>query len=173
MSLLAGLTANGTLAHLDAEALAALSQYGSTYSYKEGDVIIREKSLQNHLGLVVEGQLEVIKDIKGRQMQLALLRPGDCFGEMSLFQSEPASATVRAQCDGKLWLLSEAQMQKFIKEHPAAGLALIWGVNTVLSQRIDDANGVIRANQVLPSFLSVRSKKSAVTAISQAAKEKK
>ena len=52
-------------------------------------------------------------------------------------------------------------LQQFLSDWPHAGCAAVLGINTILSRRLKRANGVIRSNQILPTFLSVRSKKRA------------
>jgi hypothetical protein len=62
---------------------------------------------------------------------------------------------------GRLWYIDVEHLQQFLLESPHSGCAAVLGINTILSRRLKRANTVIRSNQILPSFLSVRSKKRA------------
>ena len=60
---------------------------------------------------------------------------------------------------GQLWHIDVEHLQNFLSDWPHAGCAAVLGINTILSRRLKRANAVIRSNQILPTFLSVRSRK--------------
>jgi CRP/FNR family transcriptional regulator, cyclic AMP receptor protein len=149
----------GILVHLDDESLHELSAFGSTQAFKENEVIIHEGSRQRRFYIVLSGTVDVSTSIHNKPVPLATLKKGDCFGEASIFQPGPNLATFRGQSQGALWHLSADELQTFFQENPYGGLALIWGINTVLSLRIQHANMILKANEIVPAFLSVRTEK--------------
>src|SRR5579859_7089602 len=57
--------------------------------------VVAEGALAREMFIVREGQLEVVKrGPKGDEVRLAVLKPGDCVGEMSLIDIQPRSASV-------------------------------------------------------------------------------
>ncbi len=64
--------------------------------FEDGEVIVAENEQRRDLFVIQEGQVGVYKKIGKKEVQLATLNKGDFFGEMSLLESEPRSATVRA-----------------------------------------------------------------------------
>src|SRR5438552_3003398 len=79
------------------ESLDKLATFTFTKSYKQGDVIIEEGRTGNGLYVITSGQVEVVKGATtGTTKRLATLATGDFFGEMSLLDEWPRSATVRA-----------------------------------------------------------------------------
>jgi CRP/FNR family cyclic AMP-dependent transcriptional regulator len=65
--------------------------------YQDGDIIVREGESGNCMFEIQSGKVEIFRDKAGQEVKLAVLGPGDFFGEMSIFEREVRSATVRAQ----------------------------------------------------------------------------
>jgi diguanylate cyclase len=71
----------------------------TTAQYKSGEIIIREND-QGETAYVIEtGRVEVTKDLQGKNIHLTYLYPGETFGEMSMIDDKPRSATVTAADD--------------------------------------------------------------------------
>ena len=67
-----------------------------TKTFQDGSVICREGDLSREMFVIRSGIVEVSKSLADKEVVLARLYRGDFFGEMSLLESEPRSATVRA-----------------------------------------------------------------------------
>ena len=73
-----------------------MSEY-SNQSFKKGDVIMQEGDQPHCAYILKTGTVEIIKKGgDGQEVVLSTLKPGDIFGEMSMVDAEPRSATVRA-----------------------------------------------------------------------------
>ena len=84
------------------------------------------------LYIVVSGQVRVhLKD-----QDLAQLAKGTCFGEMSLFDAEPRSASVTAIEPCECLLLTQQQLYEAIDETPGIAINII----RLLSRRIRELN---------------------------------
>ena len=81
---------------LDEQQIAVLLALAQELELSPGDVILEEGQDARGLFVVLAGQLEVVKEITGRQTMLDLIRPGSFVGEISLLTRLPLSATVRA-----------------------------------------------------------------------------
>ncbi|MDB4793628.1 cyclic nucleotide-binding domain-containing protein [Methylacidiphilales bacterium] len=149
----------GILAFMDDESRELLNGYGSFLPTHAGQVIIQEGAPQTSLYIVMTGQYNVTVYAADRDIFLDTVEEGDCFGEVSIFQPGPASATVTSLHTGQLWYMGVENLQQYLYDWPYAGCALILGINTILSRRLKRANGVIKTNEIVPSFLSVRAKK--------------
>ena len=77
-----------------------------------------------------------------RDLVVARLGPGECFGEMSLITGEPPTATVRAEQDTTLWSLTQTDFLTLIGACPT----LLQNINRILSQRLAQTNQQILAN---------------------------
>lgn len=98
----------------------------------KGDVIVREGTFRSGSGpaffLIGSGSAEVT--IKRRSV--AKLKKGETFGEMSLLDGEPRSATVTATSDMVLHRIMAWHFTKLIKSEPAVALGLL----KTLAQRL-------------------------------------
>src|SRR5687767_12882030 len=62
-----------------------------------GDTVFREGDPAREMYVVLDGEIEVLKKSRrGRETRIAILGPNDAFGEMSIIDMQPRSATVRA-----------------------------------------------------------------------------
>jgi CRP-like cAMP-binding protein len=149
----------GILAFMDDESREQLQGYGFLLPTSAGQVIIQEGEPQTSLYVVIAGVFNVTVHASGRDVALDTVGEGDCFGEVSIFQPGPASASVASSQNGQLWYMGVDNLQQYLLDWPYAGCAIILGINTILTRRLKRANAVIKANEIVPSFLSVRARK--------------
>jgi CRP-like cAMP-binding protein len=85
-----------------------------------GTVIIREGDAGQGLFVVLAGEVEVSKrQPSGGDLALARLRAGDVFGEMSLIDNQPTTATVRAARPSTILFLAREYFQRLVQALPA------------------------------------------------------
>jgi CRP-like cAMP-binding protein len=86
-----------------------------------GTVIIRENDVGQGLFVILLGEVEVVRtnDIEGQEGALARLQAGDVFGEMSLLDDRPTSATVRAVTPTTLLFLGQDYFRRLVGALPA------------------------------------------------------
>jgi CRP/FNR family transcriptional regulator, cyclic AMP receptor protein len=90
-------------------------------SFVADDVIFREGDKAEALYVIEKGRVEIHA---GRRV-LAILGPGEFFGEMSLIDPSPRSATAVAATDVTLVPVSEKQFLKIVGETPTFALDLL------------------------------------------------
>src|SRR5258708_5315720 len=113
----------GTLfRNLQPDEAAALIARLQSASYERGSRILERGVWHGQLYIVASGQVSVLLQ-EGEQgpagahphgnhdgdLVVARLGPGECFGEMSLITGEPPRATIRAEQDTALWMLTQAR----------------------------------------------------------------
>ena len=65
--------------------------------FKRGESIVEQGKKSNSLFIILTGRARVVTtELRGREVILATMQPGDYIGEMSLIDSEPYSAEVPA-----------------------------------------------------------------------------
>ncbi len=149
----------GILAFMDDDYRKALAGYGRELATEPKQVLLTEGVESRTLYVVLTGMFVVSVKTAGGESTLDTVGAGDCLGEVAVFQPGVASATVTSADAGQLWSIDVEHLQQFLIEWPHPGCAAVLGVNTILSRRLKRANAVIRSNQIVPTFLSVRSKK--------------
>ncbi len=112
--------------------LVRLASIMNEVSFQGGRMIFAEGQEGKSLYIVVMGKVRVHLGEK----DLAILDKGSCFGEMSLFDAEPRSASVTAitQCD--CLVLTQQQLYEAIDETPGIAVNII----RLLSRRIRSQN---------------------------------
>jgi len=66
--------------------------------FEPGEVIFRQGDRGDRLYIIVDGEVEIVKEEIGKgEITLARRGPGDCFGEMALVSDTPRTATVRSR----------------------------------------------------------------------------
>lgn len=90
-------------------------------AYKRGEVIFRKDDPATHLYLVLEGAVKIsLPGEFGQEALVAIMRPGDFFGELALFDRTPRSATAVALDDTRAALLAGDDFLAFLERHPSA-----------------------------------------------------
>ena len=79
-----------------------------------GDVIVRQGDEADKFYVVSKGEVEVVRDEQGAQRDVAVLGPGQFFGEIGLLRATPRSATVRAKTAAQVLALDGATFSQFI-----------------------------------------------------------
>lgn len=128
-------------AELDPQSAAELERLAQIKEYEEGSVIASQEETGDALYVLVKGRVKVVLyGDSGREIILNVFKsPGDFFGEMSLLDDEPRSATLVASEDSRLLVLSRADFRAHIQRHPKTALRVL----TELSRRLRRADEVI------------------------------
>lgn len=85
-------------------------------TYAPGEAIFREGETGSCAYLVERGQVEISKQANGSRRVLAVLGPGELFGELAPIDGERRSATALALCETEVLPLSRAQLDTKIDE---------------------------------------------------------
>jgi CRP-like cAMP-binding protein len=125
---------------LDASAADALRASMNLVKLRKGQSLFKEGDDGDHLFVISSGKVKLgTKSVDGRENLLMILGPGDMFGELSLFDSGPRTATATAVTDSKLLALGQDKVIPWVKEHPEVSLQLL----ARLASRLRRTNEVV------------------------------
>lgn len=93
--------------------------------YTDGEVIIRQGDKGDSIYVVQDGQVEVVKEVDGVYLQLAVLGKGDIFGEMAVFDHEVRMATVRVVDTARILTIDQKNFIRHIHEDPSLAYHLL------------------------------------------------
>jgi len=114
-----------------------------------GHIIIREGEPGNSMYIMVEGEVEITKRLtleldedtpKERVMIRLNAENGVYFGEMSLLENDPRSATVTASTDCRLLELHQKDCLELVQHNPAMGAKLLLRLAQLLSRHLRKTN---------------------------------
>jgi CRP/FNR family transcriptional regulator, cyclic AMP receptor protein len=124
-------------AGLDASALSEIANAVEEAAFRTGDIIVREGEPGNRMFIIYSGRVEVVKHLaQARETTLAVLRPKDFLGEMSIIECVARSASVRAVEDTSLFALKGTDLYRLFKRHPDQYAIVILNIARDLSRRL-------------------------------------
>ncbi len=121
---------------LTAEDLDALSRRLEQAEYAENDVIFRQGDEGSALFVIEDGAVEISYGEGRGRVVLATLFTGQYFGELSLFDGAPRSATATAAKRSRLIRLDRDDLVDFVNKNPPAALRII----AEMSERLRQTN---------------------------------
>lgn len=136
--------------HLTVEERAELSKLFKPRRFSPGQHIVWVGEPGREFFLIEAGSVHItLPDEAGRELTLATLGPGQFFGEISLLDGGPRTATARSQSDSTLMELGRDDFLEFVRRHPTVAIHMM----TVLGQRQRETNeklrGIKNANEVI------------------------
>jgi CRP/FNR family transcriptional regulator, cyclic AMP receptor protein len=106
--------------------------------FKEGDAVARE------MFVVLDGEMEVSKrSRRGRDVRVAILGPGDWFGEMSMLDLQSRSATVRALGPSRLVRMTSEDLDALYRSDLKAYALIVLNIARDLSRRLRVTDGIL------------------------------
>jgi CRP/FNR family cyclic AMP-dependent transcriptional regulator len=134
----------GLFGALSDEVLEYLSAQLSVEMPPAGATIFREGEDANAMFVVISGEVEILKKSKrADEARVAVLGPGDWFGEMSIVDIQPRSATVRALAPSRLLRLSSADLDALYRYDLRSYAIIILNLARELSRRLRVADGIL------------------------------
>lgn len=135
----------GLFGGLDDVVLHALATELPMSVVDPGKDVIAEGDKASVLYVVISGELEVLKRSKrGTEARVAVLGPGDWFGEMAILDVQPRSATVRAVAPTVMLHLSAEDVQKQLYRKDMKAYALLMmNIARELSRRLRVLDGIV------------------------------
>jgi CRP-like cAMP-binding protein len=104
--------------------------------FADGEVIFAEGDTSTEMYVLRSGKIEISKHVAGHSIRLAVLDRGAFFGEMSLLEGLPRSATARAIGGVQVLVLRPGSLLLQIRRDPTFAFELL----QQLSGRIRDLN---------------------------------
>ncbi len=100
---------------LESEEIRRLADEAVIHNVPGGEEIIQEGEQSTSMFGVAEGLLEVTVNNNDTDLVVAVISPGDCFGEMSMLADEPRSATVKALVDSLVFEIRRESFREILQ----------------------------------------------------------
>jgi CRP-like cAMP-binding protein len=121
-------------AEADPEILDQLAAAGTERQLVRGDILFEEGDPPDALYVVTRGRIAIAiaNPIDRRESVVALMEPGDLFGDLGMLDDRPRSAMARALEPSAVLAIPFEPVLRMFDEHPR----LLWNVTRMLAQRL-------------------------------------
>lgn len=121
--------------------LERIASLCSECTYEVGDFVFREGDIGDKLYLILEGKIRISRQVSGMgEEALAVLGPGQAFGEMSLIDDFPRSADARVHDRCRLLVLSKEALEDLLFLDKDLAYEILWNIVKILSSRLRETN---------------------------------
>lgn len=114
-----------TLTPLAKDAMNPNNQEGLIKTFKDNTVIFCEHEIGSELYILQQGQVKITKIIDNNEKTIAILKPGDIFGEMAIIDNKPRSATAIAYGNVNSMAINNENFQAMVASQPQLATKLI------------------------------------------------
>jgi CRP-like cAMP-binding protein len=134
----------GLFGGLDDAALGELSRTLGAFAVQPGETVFHEGDSGRDMFVLLEGEMEVLKRSKReREARVAVLGPGDWFGEMAILDVLPRSATVRAIAPSTLLRVSAQELDVLYRRDLRSYSLIVMNIAREMSRRLRVADGLL------------------------------
>ncbi|MBW8807157.1 MAG: Crp/Fnr family transcriptional regulator [Catenulisporales bacterium] len=131
-------------ATLDQDAAASLRASMNEIELARGEVLFQEGDPGDSLYVVLRGKIKLGRTSgDGRENLVAVLGPGEMFGELSLFDPGPRSAGATALVDSTLLGLSSDELTPWLASRPDVARALLRAIARRLRRTNDSMSDLV------------------------------
>lgn len=131
--------------------LRELAEHSPVELHHAGATLFREHDPGDTMYVVVSGEVEIYVRDRGRQeVQLLKLTPGLIFGEMSVLDKRPRSASARALTNVTLLAVSREALMQSARQRPAVAIHLL----ELLSERLRSTSAMVQ-DRVVPNATDI------------------
>jgi CRP-like cAMP-binding protein len=134
------------------EALALIAQVTTEESHATGTKIFQHGDTGDKLYFILEGKVRISRDVPGMgEEALAVLGPGQVFGEMSLIDDSPRSADARVHDRCRLIAIPKDGFDDLLFLHKDLAYEVLWNIVRMITSRLRETNEKL-------TFLSISGK---------------
>lgn len=120
---------------LDGDELIALAEVVDFAKISENEILFHAGEPGESLFVVKSGEVELfIKDTAGQKIVLANAEAGDFFGDLSMLDNRPRSATAQALVDTELFILDRDDLLLLFQKKPDTALSMMAAMSGMLRQ---------------------------------------
>jgi CRP-like cAMP-binding protein len=122
--------------------LMLLAEFMKACTGSPGTVLCKEGDTDSFMGILIEGGVTVLKTSSdGSDSVVGRLGKDKSFGEMSVLNREPRSATVVADTEVRLLILQRSEFDRLLDSQPKLAAKFLLRIARLLSQRLRETTG--------------------------------
>ncbi|RKH01635.1 cyclic nucleotide-binding domain-containing protein [Corallococcus praedator] len=133
--------------------LAKVAQIARSRTYTAGDFVFREGDTGQDMFILTDGKVRISKSVPGiGEEALAILEPGQYFGEMAVIEDSPRSADAIAHSGCTVWVIERAKLDQLMFTDKDLAYVLLWTFVRTLSERLRETNDKIKGFFAISRF---------------------
>jgi aspartate ammonia-lyase len=136
--------------------LTAVLERGSAVSYEAGDYLFHESTPRNWLGLVLAGEVEIVRGQHGSTVLLSVLQPGAIVSEGLILDDTAHAASGVARHGARIWQIPRAQLEAVREQNPRVFYRLVGQVARRVGDRLRLASERLEKQGAAPVVTGVR-----------------
>ncbi len=126
---------------LKTPALELVARIASEEQHKRGDKIFRHGDPGDKLYLILEGKVRISREIPGMgEEALAVLGPGQIFGEMALLDESPRSADANVHDNCRVLAVPRDGFDDLLYLNKDLAYEVLWSIVKMLLKRLRETN---------------------------------
>lgn len=106
------------LRSLEEEQIEALARSVRERPYAPGELVVKKGEGGHEFFIVQHGEVAVVLETEGTEIEVARLSEGSFFGEMSVMTGQPRTASVRTMVDTQLLVVDRNSLQEVLDNNP-------------------------------------------------------
>jgi CRP/FNR family cyclic AMP-dependent transcriptional regulator len=126
---------------LTREAMGLIADATKEESHATGTKIFQYGDPGDKLFIILDGKVRISREVAGMgEEALAVLGPGEVFGEMSLLDESPRSADARVHERCRLLVITKEAFDDLLFLHKDLAYEVLWNCVRILSSRLRETN---------------------------------
>ncbi len=116
--------------------------------YRKGETVFKENEQGAEMFIIQSGQVEIFREINGEHKFSRVLEKGDFFGEMSLLEGIPRTATARALEDSEVIVINGATFDQMIKSNIEIAVRMLRKLSMRLRETTNQLEGALMSQGI-------------------------
>lgn len=123
------------------DAIELIAAIAREESHRTGTMVFREGDVGDRLYVILDGRVRISRQVSGMgEEALAILGPGDAFGEMALVDDYPRSADAVVHESCRVLVLDREAVEELMFLHKDLAYEILWSFVRTLANRLRETN---------------------------------
>ncbi|MFW6368120.1 MAG: GGDEF domain-containing protein [Spirochaetota bacterium] len=134
----------GIFSSLEDHELGIVESFLSSTEAESDRILFREGDEGDRLFVIRSGRVGITVNVSsGEPFEVASFGPGECFGEMTLFDNAPRSATCTTREFTSFYTLDVSDFDRLIRAHPSIAIKIMYRMLNITTERLSNSSNFL------------------------------
>jgi len=130
-------------ANLQDEAINSIASHVITKSFPKNSIIINDGDETSSMYIIQSGKVKAfLSNEDGKEVILSIMKTGDYFGELSLLDSAPRSASIMTMEPCKFFIINKENFEQSLEAHPDIARNLVTELSRMVRKLTENVRGL-------------------------------